>query len=60
MLQDVETGRAIEADALLGSVIELGRMVGVATPHMDSIYAVAKLLGETLAGAKGRLAITPA
>jgi 2-dehydropantoate 2-reductase len=60
MLQDVETGRAIEADALLGSVIELGRMVGIATPHMDSIYAVAKLLGETLAGAKGRLVITPA
>ncbi len=42
MLQDVETGRAIEADALLGSVIELGRMVGIATPHMDAIYAVAE------------------
>ncbi|MGA2637827.1 2-dehydropantoate 2-reductase [Methylocella sp.] len=60
MLQDVETGRAIEAEALIGSVVELGRMVGVATPHMDAIYAVTKLLGETLARAKGRLAITPA
>jgi 2-dehydropantoate 2-reductase len=60
MLQDVEAGRAIEADALIGSVVELGRMVGVATPHMDAIYAVTKLLGETLARAKGRLAITPA
>jgi 2-dehydropantoate 2-reductase len=60
MLQDVETGRVIEVDALLGSVIELGRMAGVATPHMDAIYAVAKLLGETLTRAKGRLAVMPA
>ncbi len=60
MLQDVEAGRAIEADALIGSVVELGRMVGLATPHMDAIYAVTKLLGETLAHAKGRLVITPA
>jgi len=48
MLQDIETGRAIEADALIGSVSELGRIVGVATPHIDAIYAVVKLLGETL------------
>ena len=60
MLQDVETGRAIEVDALLGSVIELGRMAGVATPHLDAIYAVTKLLGQTLAQAKGRLAVTRA
>jgi len=48
MLQDIETGRVIEADALIGSVIELGRIVRVATPHMDAIYAAVKLLGETL------------
>jgi 2-dehydropantoate 2-reductase len=60
MLQDVETGRAIECEALIGSVIELGRMAGVATPHMDAIYAATKLLGETLATAKGKLAVTPA
>jgi 2-dehydropantoate 2-reductase len=60
MLQDIETGRAIEADALIGSVSELGRIVGVATPHMDAIYAVVKLLGETLVHAKGRLVVTPA
>jgi 2-dehydropantoate 2-reductase len=59
MLQDVEAGRVIEIEALLGSVIELGRMAGVATPHMNAIYAVAKLLGATLTGAKGRLAVTP-
>ena len=60
MLKDVEAGRAIEVEALLGSVIELGRMVNIATPHMDATYAVAKLLGETLARARGRLAVTPA
>ena len=49
MLQDVEAGRAIEADALLGSVIELGALAGVATPHLDAVYALVKLLAQTLA-----------
>ncbi|WP_297297726.1 2-dehydropantoate 2-reductase [uncultured Methylovirgula sp.] len=60
MLQDVETGRALEADALLGSVIELGRIVNVPSPHLDSLYALVKLLGETLAREKGRLVVEPA
>ena len=59
MLQDVEHGRAIEADALIGSVIELARLAGVATPHLDAVYALVKLLGETLGRARGRLAIAP-
>lgn len=59
MLQDIETGRAIEADALIGSVIELGKIVGVDTPHLNTIYAVIKLLGETLAKSNGRLIISP-
>jgi 2-dehydropantoate 2-reductase len=49
MLQDVEHGRATEIDALLGSVIELARLVNVPTPHLDAIYAVTKLLGQTVA-----------
>jgi 2-dehydropantoate 2-reductase len=60
MLQDVESGRVLEADALIGSVIELARRADVATPHMDAIYAVTKLLGSTLGDARGRLAIAPA
>jgi 2-dehydropantoate 2-reductase len=60
MLQDIESGRPIEADALLGSVIELGRIVGIATPHLDTIYAVVKLLAETLAKERGRLIMSPA
>jgi 2-dehydropantoate 2-reductase len=60
MLQDVENGRVLEADALIGSVIELARMADVATPHIDAIYAVTKLLGQTLIDAKGRLGMAPA
>jgi 2-dehydropantoate 2-reductase len=48
MLQDIEHGRAIEIDALLGSVIELARLAKVATPHLDAVYAVTKLLSETV------------
>ena len=57
MLQDVEHGRPIEIEALLGAPIELARMAGVKTPHLDAVYAVAKLLGETLAVSGGRLAL---
>jgi len=58
MLQDIEGGRAIEADALIGSVIELGRVVAVPTPRLEAIYALVKLLSGTLSRANGRLAIT--
>ena len=47
MLQDVEAGRAMEVDALVGSVVELGQLVGVATPTISAIYRAAKLLDAT-------------
>ena len=59
MLQDVEHGRAIEIEALLGSVVELARLADVATPHLDAVYAVAKLLGETAARGGDRPAVAP-
>ena len=46
MLQDLEAGRPMEIDALVGSVVELGRMVGVATPHLDTILALVRLRGR--------------
>jgi len=49
MLQDVEHGRAIELEALVGSVIELGRVTGTPTPTIDAVYAMASLLDRTLA-----------
>lgn len=60
MLQDVEHGRALELDALLGSVIELARITGTPTPHCDAVYACASLLAATLAERKGRLEIASA
>lgn len=59
MLQDVEHGRTLELDALLGSVIELARITGLPTPHCDAVYACASLLGATLAARNGRLEIQP-
>lgn len=52
MLQDVEAGRPLETDALLGSVIELGRMTGTPTPHLDTVFALTKLLEQSLAQAR--------
>jgi 2-dehydropantoate 2-reductase len=57
MLQDVEAGRALELEALLGSVVELARITATPTPTLDAIYAATGLLAKTLAGERGRLRI---
>jgi 2-dehydropantoate 2-reductase len=44
MLQDLEAGRALEIDALLGAVVELARLTDTPTPHLDAVYALVKLL----------------
>ncbi len=49
MLQDLERGKPLEIDALLTAVQEMGRMVGVDTPHIDSVLALVQQLGRTLA-----------
>jgi len=60
MLQDVENGRALELQALVGAVIELGRITGVATPTIDAVHAMVALLGQTLAAQHGRLRVEAA
>ena len=52
MLQDIEAGREPEIDALVGAVIELGRLTGVPTPHIDAVHALVKLLAHTMATEK--------
>ena len=59
MLQDLERGRPMEIDALLGAVVELGRITGVPTPNLTAVHASAALLAKTLAEEKGRLRIEP-
>jgi 2-dehydropantoate 2-reductase len=44
MLQDVEQGRALEVEALLGAMVELGCITGIATPRISAIYALTSLL----------------
>ncbi len=48
MLQDLEAGRALEIDALLGSVLELARMTETPVPTLEAVYALTSLLGKPL------------
>ena len=43
MLQDVEAGKAVELDALVGAVRELGALTGVPTPSTDALLGLARL-----------------
>jgi 2-dehydropantoate 2-reductase len=49
MLQDVEAGRPLEIDAVLGTVIELARLTNTPTPRLDTVYALTKLLAQSRA-----------
>ena len=49
MLQDVEAGRELEIEALVGSVVELGRLTQTPTPRINAVYALTKLLAQTVA-----------
>jgi 2-dehydropantoate 2-reductase len=48
MLQDVEAGRPIELEALLGAPREIARAHGIATPALDRLYGVSRLMAESL------------
>lgn len=43
MLQDLEAGRPLELEAVVGAVLELGERLGVGMPAMRAVYACAKL-----------------
>ncbi len=55
MLQDIEAGRAPEIDALVGSIVELARLVDLPTPHIDTVYALVKLLAHGIAQEHGHV-----
>ena len=63
MLQDVENGRALELAALVGAVVELGRVTGQPTPTIEAVHAATALLARTLSGpadgGAGRLRVEP-
>jgi len=57
MLQDVEAGRPLELEALIGAVVELGRLTDTPTPHIDAVYALVSLLAKQLGETHGRLSL---
>jgi 2-dehydropantoate 2-reductase len=57
MLQDVEAGRPMEIEALVGAVVELGRLTQTPTPHIDAVYALVSLLAKRLADTHGKLSL---
>jgi 2-dehydropantoate 2-reductase len=59
-LQDVEAGRRVEIDALIGSVIELGELTSVATPSTTAVYALMKLLDKTMAEEHAKVVLAAA
>ncbi|GAC1455395.1 MAG: 2-dehydropantoate 2-reductase [Steroidobacteraceae bacterium] len=46
MLQDVETGRGLELDALVAAVREIGARIAVATPALDTLFGLTRLFGR--------------
>ncbi|HEY2925996.1 2-dehydropantoate 2-reductase, partial [Piscinibacter sp.] len=46
MLQDVEAGRVIELDAIVGAVQEIGRRLGLATPNIDALLGLTRLFAR--------------
>ena len=55
MLQDVEAGKPLEIEALIGAVVELGRLTDTPTPHIDTVYACVSLLAKSLADKQSKL-----
>ncbi len=43
MLQDVEAGRPIELDSIVGSVVEIAERLGIATPFINSVYGAVRV-----------------
>lgn len=46
MLQDTEAGRPIELDAIVGVVREIGQRLGIATPNIDTLLGLTRLMGR--------------
>jgi len=46
MLQDLEAGRPMELEPVVGAVLELGERFGIAMPHTRTVYACTRLLGS--------------
>ena len=59
MLQDVESGKSLEIEALVGAVIELAGLTQTPVPAIESVYACVKLLNRTFLDAGCRVGLVP-
>lgn len=57
-LQDSERGKPLEYEALCGAVIRAARRHQIATPYMDTVHTLMKLLDRSLASRAGSIAAT--
>ena len=48
MLQDVEAGRSLETEALIGSILEMAKLTNTPAPAIQSVYALVKLLNKVM------------
>jgi ketopantoate reductase/2-keto-4-pentenoate hydratase/2-oxohepta-3-ene-1,7-dioic acid hydratase in catechol pathway len=57
MLQDVEAGRALETEALVGSILEMAKITDTPAPAIESVYALVKLLNKVMLTEGGRVKV---
>ena len=48
MLQDVEAGRSLETEALIGSILEMAKLTRTSAPAIEAVYALVKLLNRVM------------
>jgi len=48
MLQDIEAGRSLELEGLIGAVIEMAQLTHTEVPYIEAVYALIRLLDHTV------------
>ncbi|MBI3707763.1 MAG: 2-dehydropantoate 2-reductase [Proteobacteria bacterium] len=60
MLQDVELGRSLETEALIGSILEMAKLTETPAPAIAAVYACVKLLNKVMLTAGGGVRVEKA
>ena len=60
MLQDVEAGRSLETEALIGAILELGKLNNIPAPSIEAVYACVKLLNKVMVVQQAGVALSRA
>lgn len=60
MLQDVEAGRSLETEALIGAILEIGQVTGTPAPAIKAVYALVKLLNKVIMSEHAGVVLTEA